>query len=79
MRIIITKTAQKQIKLLDRNAKERIKKAILELPNGDVGKLKGYKSKYRLRVGDYRILYDQTGNDVEIRAILPRGEAYKNL
>ena len=79
MRIVITKLAQKQIKALDGKTKERIKNAILELPMGDVNKLKGYETKYRLRVGDYRVIYDQTANDVEIRAVLPRGEAYKKL
>ena len=79
MRITLTKTAQKQIKSLDKIIRNRIKRAILELPIGDIGKLQGYESKYRLRVGDYRVIYDQIGCDIEIRTVLPRGGAYKKL
>lgn len=58
--IIIEKLAEKFITKLPKPEKERILKAIFELPNGtDIKQLKGKKSKgfYRLRVGDYRIIY----------------------
>jgi mRNA-degrading endonuclease RelE of RelBE toxin-antitoxin system len=46
------------------------------IPVGDIKKLKGFTVAYRLRVGDWRILFDM-GADITITNILPRGEAYK--
>jgi mRNA interferase RelE/StbE len=57
-RIIIKKPAKKFIDKLSKNEKLRIIKAIEKLPEGeDIKKLKGHDNIYRLRVGDYRILY----------------------
>ena len=57
-RIIIKKPAKKFIDKLPKNEKLRIIKAIEKLPEGeDIKKLKGHDNIYRLRVGDYRILY----------------------
>jgi len=58
--IIIENLAEKFIMKLPRSEKERILKTIYKLPNGtDIKQLKGKKSKgfYRLRVGDYRVIY----------------------
>ena len=58
--IIIEKPAEKFIMKLSRPEKERVLKAIYELPNGtDIKQLKGKRSKgyYRLRIGDYRVIY----------------------
>lgn len=79
MEIKYTKDAVKQINAMDKPAKERIKTAIDALPKGDIKKLKGYTTKYRLRVGTYRIIYDIQDNTIIIGAVLPRGDAYKNL
>ena len=57
-KIIIKKPAKKFIDKLPKNEKQRIVKAIEKLPEGeDIKKLKGHDNIYRLRVGDYRILY----------------------
>lgn len=59
-KIVIEKLAEKFIVKLPKPEKERVLKAIYELPEGnDIKQLKGKKSKglYRLRVGDYRIIY----------------------
>ena len=59
-RIVIEKAAEKFIVKLPRPDKERILKAISRLPEqGDIKQLKGQKSRgmFRLRVGDYRIIY----------------------
>ena len=56
--------------------KQNIKDAIEKLPDGDVKKLKGYTNAFRLRVGDYRILFDMNGL-IEVTDVLPRGQAYK--
>ena len=77
--IRFTKDAVKQINALDKPVKNRIKEAIYALPKGDIKKLKGYSTKYRLRVGNYRIVYDITGDTIVIGAILPRGDVYKKI
>jgi len=74
-----TKEAEKEIKKLDRHMKQRIKQAIERLPLGDIKKLKGYQNDFRLRVGEYRIILSSTNGYIIIKAILPRGEAYKRL
>ena len=47
-------------------------------PNLDVDKLKG-ESGYRLRVGQYRIIYTRHDNEliIEVVKIRPRGDIYK--
>lgn len=58
--IVIEKPAEKFIIRLAQPEKERVLKAIHELPHkGDIKRLQGKKSRgmYRLRVGPYRIIY----------------------
>lgn len=57
-KIIISKKAKKFIDKLPSKDKLRIVTAIEKLPDiGDIKSLSGYKDVYRLRVGDYRIIY----------------------
>ena len=79
LEILYKHQAIKQIKLLDVTDKQRIKTGIENLPLGDIKKLKGYTNSYRLRVGNYRVLFNLNDNTLEIVAVLPRGGAYKNL
>lgn len=79
MQIQITKTAVKDIKKLDKPTRDRILKGIYELPNGDVKRLQGYMNYYRLRIGDFRIIYCREYETIVVSAVLPRGEAYKHL
>lgn len=58
--IVIEKPAEKFIARLAQPEKERVLRAIHELPHkGDIKRLQGKKSRgmYRLRVGPYRVLY----------------------
>ena len=47
-------------------------------PNNNVTPLRG-TGGFRLRVGDWRVLYslDSASNLLRVAAILPRGEAYR--
>lgn len=76
MNITYSKPAIKAIERMDSATKQRIRTAIQRIPAGDIKKLKGFTVAYRLRVGDWRILFDM-GADITITNILPRGEAYK--
>ena len=51
MEIKYAKAAVKTIGSMDKSTKQRLKRAIEELPKGDVKPLKGSDSLYRLRVG----------------------------
>ena len=79
--IDIKKRAERFIVKLPRPEKERVLKAIYELPEGeDIKQLKGKKNKglFRLRVGDYRIIYSVDNGKLIIYVIDAgnRGEIY---
>ena len=48
----------KNIKALDSRVKDRVREGIEKIPFGDIKKLQGYSNLYRLRVGDYRVIYE---------------------
>lgn len=76
MTVNYSKQAIKFLKKQDKPTRQRIVNAISTLPDGDVKKLQG-QSGYRLRVGDYRILFDRTENILFIEKIDNRGQVYK--
>jgi mRNA-degrading endonuclease RelE of RelBE toxin-antitoxin system len=58
--------------------KKRIKDAIELLPSGDTKELINFNGLYRLRIGDFRIIYEFIQeNVILINKIAPRGGAYK--
>ncbi len=79
-KIIIEKRAEKFIKKQPYNQQKRILKSINLLPDsGDIKKLKGKQDFFRLRVGDYRIIYT-VQNDILTVIITNadnRGQIYK--
>jgi mRNA interferase RelE/StbE len=79
-KIIIKKKAKKFLDKLPRNEKERVVRAIKLLPNGeDIKQMKGCSELFRLRVGDYRIIYTVDNGDLIVMIIDAgnRGEIYK--
>ena len=44
--------------------------------HGDIKRLKDFDPAYRLRMGDYRILFDVENSEIIIRRIKHRREAY---
>ncbi len=80
MQITYSRAAVKVINGMDRAAKQRIKAGIEKLPKGDVKPLQGSKGSYRLRVGDWRILFSYPEDDIIlIEKIGPRGDVYKGV
>ena len=68
--------------LAKRTAKERQKilSQISQLPNHrDVKKMKGYQVLYRLRIGDYRVLYEKLDDKLVILVVEigNRGDVYR--
>ncbi|GMR22735.1 MAG: hypothetical protein BMS9Abin37_1104 [Acidobacteriota bacterium] len=85
-RIEVKPSAEKQYLKLDRKTRQRIKDALRDLETVEnpllhprvrplTGKLKG---DYRVRVGDWRLLFTPGRNSavLHVFAILPRGDAY---
>lgn len=79
--IIIKKPAKKFLDHLPAGERKRLVEAIERLPRlGDVKRLQGLPDVFRLRVGDYRILYtvDHGALTVCVIAAGNRGEIYKH-
>lgn len=80
--IVIERLAEKFIVKLPKPEKEGVLKAFYQLPEGnDIRELKGRKNKglYRLRVGDYRIIYTIDNGKLIVCIIDAgnRGDIYK--
>jgi mRNA interferase RelE/StbE len=79
----IKQSAQKELDALDRTLFTRLDRKILALsgnprPAG-CKKLKGYKDQWRVRVGDWRVVYiiDDTSKLVSVTRIAHRREVYE--
>jgi mRNA interferase RelE/StbE len=81
MKINIRKTAITDLKKIDRKVKDRIHKKITELqhfPNiPNIKKLTNFEPAYRLRIGDYRVLFNVLDDVVVIGRVLHRRESYQ--
>ena len=79
-RIEIMKPARKFIERQTPHNQERLLKAIYRLPHeGDIKPLSGQKNVFRLRTGNYRVIYS-VHDDVLIVEIMTagnRGDVYK--
>lgn len=78
MTIIYAKAPIKVLETMNKKTKQRIKKAIEAIPSGDILPLQGSEVLYRLRVGNWRIIFSYPDDKtVLIEKISPRGDAYK--
>ena len=81
MKINIRKSAIKDLGKIDQKNKEKIHSKILELreyPNvSNIKKLTKFEPAYRLRVGNYRVLFDVSESTIEIGRVLHRRDSYK--
>jgi mRNA interferase RelE/StbE len=74
----IRPAALKSLRRLGRRDRERISAAIGALPQGDVKLLRGPSRLWRLRVGEWRVIFDRRDAEllIDVLAIRPRGRAY---
>lgn len=81
MKIEIRKSAIKDLKKISNPFKSNIHNKILELKNfpdiTNIKKLTNFEPAYRLRVGEYRILFDVFDEVIYIARVLHRKESYK--
>jgi mRNA interferase RelE/StbE len=76
----IKRDASKSLASLPVSDQQRIDAAILKLQDGlagDVKKLKNFVPRYRLRVGDYRVLFELEQDEIIIHVIGHRRETYR--
>ncbi|MFD3005238.1 type II toxin-antitoxin system RelE family toxin [Thermus tengchongensis] len=84
--LLLTRSAQKDLEALPPEVLRRVDQALEELadnpfPPGKVKKLKGsgHPPVYRLRVGDYRVLFtvDPEAKTLTVARVKHRREAYR--
>ena len=78
-RIILTKTAHGDLAGIPANISDSIDRKIHSLQNGlpgSVKKLQAINFGYRMRLADYRILFDLEGDIITIQRVLHRRHAY---
>ncbi len=78
--IEIRKRAQKDLAEIPKADAQRIADAVFAMENGltgDIKRLSNYFPEYRLRVGNWRILFELSGDTIIIYRILNRKEAYR--
>ncbi|MCK4455449.1 MAG: type II toxin-antitoxin system RelE/ParE family toxin [Thermoplasmata archaeon] len=77
--VLVSETARKQLGALDKKTRARIKRVLrgVDPSRSTVKKLKGPKRDYfRLRVGEYRVMFTVEGKRVLVAKILHRRVAY---
>ena len=78
-----TPRAEKELHALPKLDRERIERkvetyaATPDSPQHDVRALVNTSPRYRLRVGDWRVLFEIEQNTMQVRRILHRREAYR--
>lgn len=72
--------AIKDLKALTLREREKIVAKVEALQTnlaGDVKRRTNFTPEYRLRVGDYRVLFEIEGENLVIYRVMHRGEAYR--
>ena len=83
MRVLLSPLVKKQLKKLPKIIQFSVAKKIRDLASGvettDVKSLVKYKDIYRIRVGDYRMVYRKKLSDYFIILIEHRKSVYQSL
>jgi len=81
MRIEIRKSAIKDLQKINEPFKSKLHEKIISLKNfpdvSNIKKLTNFEPAYRLRVGDYRVLFDVVEDVIFIGRVLHRQESYE--
>lgn len=78
-------SAEKDLRKLPKGIVQRVLQALEALPTDPFphqhSKLSGTERLYRLRLGDYRIVYevDETALEITVHAIRQRQDAYRHV
>ena len=83
IKVLVKKEISDKIDGFPPPLKNRIKEALRELEATwpltrlDIKKLKGYDNHYRIRIGDYRVLFLRDGGTAMVYDVSHRSDAYK--
>lgn len=83
IKVLVKKEISDKIDRFPSDLKDRIKESLKELeitwpmPRLDIKKLKGYDNHYRIRVGDYRILFFRESGTAKVYDVSHRHDVYK--
>ena len=78
--LLISEEALVQLRALPKDLRKRIGERLTALETnfaGDIKKLSGAENKYRLRVGNHRVLFRLAGRLIQVYAVKDRKEAYE--
>lgn len=78
--LFISDEALATLRALPKDLRKRIGDRLSALESnfsGDIKKLAGGENKYRLRVGNRRVLFRLAGNQIQVYAVRDRKEAYE--
>lgn len=76
----LKRKAEKDLKDMPKHDARRMYDALLELENGltgDIKRLTDHWPEYRLRLGNWRALFEIEGDRIMVYRIRHRGEAYR--
>lgn len=81
MRIEIRKSAIKDLQKINEPFKSKLHEKIISLKKfpdvSNIKKLTNFEPAYRMRVGDYRVLFDAVEDTIFIGRVLHRQESYE--
>ncbi|MEK7140986.1 MAG: type II toxin-antitoxin system RelE/ParE family toxin [Patescibacteria group bacterium] len=80
MKITILSRAEKELRKLPKFDQIAVAQKIRSLPDAQIAgeeKLSGYSHVYRVRVGNYRIVYKRAGETIAIVLIRHRRDVYR--
>ena len=81
MKLKIRKSAIKDLNKIDHVVRKRLHVKIQDLADfpevSNVKKLTNFEPAYRVRIGDYRILFDVNEDVIEIGRVLHRKDCYE--
>ena len=78
--LAISEEAIAQLRSLPKEQRRRIGDRLTRLQHGlagDVKKLSGREDKYRLRAGNFRVLFTLNGRQISVYAVKDRKEVYE--
>jgi len=78
--LFLSDEALEQLRALPKDIRRRIGERLTSLETGfqgDVKKLVGTTDRYRMRVGNHRILFRLAGKQIQVYAVKDRKEAYE--
>ena len=83
LRVVLSDQSKKELGRIPRDLAARVVKAIYRYAEsglGDVKRLQGASGQYRLRVGEWRVLFaiDYSTSEMVIQHVLPRGSEYRD-